>query len=156
MRNVLGGGGYLAGESGAQPLGHLLQIGDGIVLERPILESDVSVERALPDGLKNVRVVNFAVLQLVPARITGGVEVADFVDIGGDILDEMSFADLLMIDVKDHLDVRALDFVDDLECLVAAHEVIPGMIDEFVEWLDDERDAGIFEERAGFTQSIDQ
>lgn len=155
MRNALGGG-YLGGESGAQPLGHLLQIGDGIILKRPILESDVSVERAFLDGLKNVRVVNFAVLQLVSARITGGVEVADFVDIGGNIFNEVSFADLLMIDVKDHLDVRALDFVDDLECLVAAHEVIPGMIDQFVERFDDERDAGIFEERAGFTQSIDQ
>lgn len=148
--------GILGGESGVQPLGHFVEGGDGIILERPILEADVSMEGAFSNGLENVWIVNFAVLQLVPARISGCVKVADLVDIGGDVLDEMPLADLLMIDVEDYFDVGVVDFIDNLEGLVAAHEVIPGMIDEFVEWLDDESDAGLFEQRGGFTQAVDE
>ena len=80
----------------------------------------------------------------------------DLFDVVHDIVNEMTFTDLLVINVEDHFDVRAGDFVDDLEGFLALDEVIAGVIDQFIERFDDEGDSRRFEHWGCGLQTIDK
>src|SRR5690606_30495243 len=104
----------------------------------------------------NLRIVQFAARQLVPPRVSGGMKMGDVIDMFGQTIDHMSLADLLMIDVKHDFDVLAAHRSDNIECFITAHEVVSGVIDEFIERFDDERNIRGLEQRDGLDQTVDE
>ncbi len=50
--------------------------------------------------------MQFADGQFVTSWVTGSMEVGDLVDVGRDVSDQLSFADLLMINIVDNLDAQ--------------------------------------------------
>src|SRR5207302_7864159 len=77
--------------------------------ERTVLESRCALEAAaeVVNGFEDVAVVDFARARLVPTGNVADVEVADAIDVRSDVLDQVPFHDLHVIDVEEELDVRA-------------------------------------------------
>ena len=69
------------------------------------------------DGGEYNVVVVFAKLQLVSAGVTCGVEVGDTIEVVCDIGDDVALHDLLVVDVKNHFDLRVIDLADDVKGL---------------------------------------
>ena len=110
----------------------------------------------LLDGIEDRWIMDFTSGEFVPARVPGGMEVGNVLDIGREIVNEMPFADLLMVDVKDNLHVLTLNCVGDLKRFIASNEIITGVIDEFVEWLNDERDARSLQQACCVSEAGDE
>ena len=83
------------------------------------------------------------------------VEVADLVDVRGDIGDDIALHHLHVVDVVKQLHGLALDLVDDLEALAAGIEEVAHVVDQRVEWFEHQRDPGGLGERRGLAQAGD-
>jgi hypothetical protein len=78
----------------------------------------------------------------VTARNARDVDVCDLVDVFTEVADEVSFADLLVVDIIEEPHVRAVYRVGDLVPLVGGGEVDPRMVDARVDRFDQQRYVG--------------
>ena len=82
--------------------------------------------------------MNFTMGELVSPWIARGMKVGDVMDMVGEIADEVSLADLLVIDVEVHFDLGIVDLLNDIEGLLTPNEIVARVIDQFIEGFDDE------------------
>ena len=97
----------------------------------------------LVDACQDVGVVDLARAELVAAGHVGRVEVADEIDVLRDVLDQVAFHDLLVVDVVEELDGGAVHGAADVEALERRPQVVALVVEQGVEGLDDEGHAGV-------------
>jgi len=122
---------------------------NGWIPSGPVLEPDVAVVISGIDGVEDCGVVDFTHGQFMATWIACRMEVPDPVDVLSDIVNEVSFTDLLVINIEHDFDVRRIDLLDDIECLIASNEIVAWVINLFIEGLDDECHLGGFQEWCG-------
>ena len=72
--------------------------------------------------------------------MVGELEVADQVVILADVAREVALADLLVVDVEEHLDVGRADGLQDLGGVRRVDDELTGVIDQDIERLEDDGD----------------
>ena len=55
-----------------------------------------------------------------------------------------------MVDIKNHFYVVAVHLIDNLKCFIAPHEIVAGMVDTFIQRLNDQGDFSLLEEGSNF------
>ena len=101
--------------------------------------------------LRDRGVVDLAGTRLAAARHVGDLDLADGVAAAPDQLDEVPLADLRVVQVEHHLDVRMGDALDERQRVLRAGQRHAGMVDDGVEVLHAERDA---RRRAQFAEPL--
>ena len=121
----------------------------GIGLERingialgTVLVADVAIVGSGGDGLHDRWVVDLLlVVEVLAAGIAGGVEVADAVDVVGDVADEIAFHDLHVVDVVEQLEPGRVDGPTQGHAPSGMVALVVGMVDARVEQFHAEGDA---------------
>ena len=75
------------------------------------------------------------------------MEMADFVLVRREIADDVTFRNLLMIDVEEELHVRAVDGFHQIGALLGSHQSITSMVNFDVQRFINQRDTSIFQQR---------
>ena len=65
----------------------------------------------------------------------------DFIYVPPNVLDQITFTDLLMINIENNFNVVAIHFINNLKGLVTTNEIISGMVHSFIEWFNDQGNA---------------
>ena len=108
----------------------------------PVLVADVALVGSGGDSLHDRRVVNLLlVVEVLATGVASGVEVADAVDVVGDVADEIAFHDLHVVDVVEQLEAGRADGLAQGHAPGGAVALVVGMVDPRVEQFHAEGDA---------------
>ena len=70
----------------------------------------------------------------------------DLVYVPPNVLEQITFTDLLMINIENNFNVVAIHFINNLKGLVTANEIISGMVHSFIEWFNDQGNARLLKD----------
>ena len=96
----------------------------------PRFHADRSGEPDVAQRLCDGGIVDLAGSRLASSGYVGHLDLADGVAAAADQLDEVSFADLSVVDVEHHLDVRVCHAFDQRQGVLGASQRDTGMIDD--------------------------
>ena len=93
------------------------------------------------DRPQHERIVDLARRRLVAAGMVGKLVIADQIVILPNVAGQVALADLLVVDVEEHLDVGRADGLEDARRVRRVDDELPRMIDQDVQRLEDDGDA---------------
>jgi hypothetical protein len=120
-----------------------------------VLHADDAFVAEGVDGFEDVLIVDFAGAGLFAPGDVAGLEIADVGVVLADVIDDVAFRDLLVIDVEEQLDVGMVDVGDDLGAVVGHDDEVAGVVDADVERFEHDDHLRLFDEIAGALQSFD-
>ena len=91
-----------------------------LLIKGEIFKPDISGIICLIDRFENLIIVELTDVELMSAGVSRRMKRANKIDIVGDLANHIPFGDLLMVDVKQHVDMRTADRADNFECVVEA------------------------------------
>src|SRR4026209_2506236 len=95
-----------------------------------VLHADNSLEALRVNVAEDVPIIDLAGARLAPARIVADLEIRDFIPGGVHVRDQVSFSDLLVVDVKQDLARRTPHGATDLERLRDLVEELTGVVSQ--------------------------
>src|SRR5262249_41011565 len=116
-----------------------LKSGHGVALGTHLHADRAAVPNVM-DQPQHERIVDLTGRGLVAAGMVSHLEITDQVAIFTNVSGEISLADLLVIDVEQHLDVGRADGLEDGGSVRRMDDELARMIDQNVEWFEDDRD----------------
>src|SRR5688500_6340735 len=120
-----------------------------------VLHSDHALESLRVDVSEDVPVIDLTSAWLTATRVVTDLDVGHLVPGRIHVRNQVSFGDLLMIDVEQDLHRGTVDGATDLVCLWNARQELAGVIAQGIEWLDDDDEAVRFENRGRALERID-
>src|SRR5262249_1313141 len=123
--------------------------------QRTILESGRALESVAEfvNRLEHVAIVDLACARLMASGYIADMKVPDAIDVGPDILDQIPFHDLNVVNVEKQLHVRAAEAVDQFGAVADVVQEVPGVVHVSVEDLYNGCHAVLFQNGSYLSQS---
>lgn len=107
------------------------------------------------DGFEDVLIVDLASAGLFAPGDVAGLEIANVGVVLANVIDDVAFRDLLVIDVEEQLDVGMVDVGDDLGAVVRHDDEVASVVDTDIEGLKHDDHLRFFDQFAGAFEGFD-